>query len=132
MNWLEHLPGPLRAGWVKYFPLATNTALRGTPTGWYFQADGRSNWDASAVIDSDGRFKLAVPPGPGVLLVNAHAGSDEFWGMGTVKESEGAHLLAPYVKLTTRFENDGGPEGSAQSFPGFNRPIPVEMPSVVI
>ena len=33
----DTVPGPLLAGNVCYFPLSTNTALRGAPTGLYFE-----------------------------------------------------------------------------------------------
>ena len=69
-------PGPMVAGYVRYYPLATNAALRGTPTGLIFEGlpRGSQNYYLSAMIDGDGKFQLAVPPGPGVLLVQAAPG----------------------------------------------------------
>ena len=79
----DTVPGPLLAGNVFYFPLATNTALRGAPTGLYFEGfKTRTNYYRVVPIDGDGRFRIAVPPGPGVLLVQAATGLPMFAEMG--------------------------------------------------
>jgi protocatechuate 3,4-dioxygenase beta subunit len=119
----DTVPGPLVAGHVVYYPLITNTALRGTPTGLYFEGfrKGSQNYSTSAVIDGEGRFRMAVPPGPGVLLVRAYpGGSYEF---GAWKESDGVHRLFPYAPLTSRTTDDGAPQDAADSFSGFTGPI---------
>lgn len=117
--------GPLFAGNVFYFPLSTNTALRGAATGLYFEGfpTGTANYDVSHAIGGDGRFRIAVPPGPGVLLVQSSPGLPPMARFGIWKESEGLHRLFPYVALAARAKHDGAPEGDRQSFPGFNGPI---------
>jgi beta-lactamase regulating signal transducer with metallopeptidase domain len=120
----DTVPGPLVAGNVFYFPLATNTALRGAPTGLYFEGfKTRTNYYRVVVIDGDGRFRIAVPPGPGVLLVQAATGLPMFAELGVWKESEGYHRRFPYSTLTARNKSDGAPEGDTQSLPGFMGPI---------
>jgi hypothetical protein len=123
--------GTLQTGYVYYFPLPTNTALRGTPTGLYFegaQYPGRiqSTCLLSAEIGADGRFRMAVPPGPGVILVRSSPGvPSEFALTGSHKESEGLHQLFPYTELTARAKDDGAPKGGTQSLPGLTGPIPL-------
>ncbi len=122
----DSVPGPLIAGNVSYFPLANNAALRGAPTGLYFEGFGTgTNYYRSVSIDGDGRFRMAVPPGAGVLVVQASPGLPMFAEMMTWKESDGYHRLFPYLKLSARAKGDGGPGGAAESFPGFMGPIPV-------
>jgi hypothetical protein len=123
----DTVPGPLMAGSVFYFPLSSNTALRGSPTGLYFEGfpAGSQNYYLNAVIDGDGQFHMAVPPGPGVLLVQASPGLPMFAEAQVWKESDGFHRLFPYVKLKTRTKNDGAPEGDAENLPGFTGPIPL-------
>jgi hypothetical protein len=123
----DTVPGPLIAGNVFYFPLRTNTALFGAPTGLYFEGFGtNTNYYRVAVVGGDGRFSLAVPPGPGVLLVQAAAGLPMFAEARVWKESEGMHRLFPYVKLATRLKDDGAPAGDTRSLSGFTGPIPLE------
>ena len=119
-------PGPLQAGYVYYFPLATNAALRGTPTGLYYEALPRDkiNYSLSTKIDPEGRFRMAVPPGPGVILVESRPGTPgDSIGYRPRQESEGLHELFPYAVLASRTPGDGAPEGDGQSFPGFTGPI---------
>jgi beta-lactamase regulating signal transducer with metallopeptidase domain len=122
----DTVPGPLLAGNVFYFPLSTNTALRGAPTGLYFEGFRmRTNYYRVVPIDGDGRFRIAVPPGPGVLLIQAATGLPMFAETGTWNESEGFQRRFPYVTLATRTKSDGAPEGDLLSFPGFMGPIPI-------
>ena len=119
-------PGPLQTGYVYYYPLAANTALRGSPTGLYFAgfSSNKINYYAVAEIDPNGHFRLAVPPGPGVILVKSQPGlpnSGELFPIYT--ESTGIHQLFPYATLAGRAKDDGGPEGDAESFAGFTGPI---------
>ena len=95
-------PGPLQTGYVRYFPLASNAALRGSPTGLYFQGiqPGTANYYTSVPIDPDGGFRIAVPPGPGILLVRSSPGmpfNAEL--IARWKENQGFHRLFPYVAL---------------------------------
>jgi hypothetical protein len=122
----DAVPGPLLAGSVFYFPLATNTALRGAPTGLYFEGfKTRTNYYRVVPIDGDGRFRVAVPPGPGVLIVQAATGLPMFAEVGVWKESEGFHRRFPYSTLTARHKSDGAPDGDTQSLAGFMGPIPL-------
>ena len=124
--------GPVVAGYVIYFPLSTNTALRDTPMGQYFEGipPGSANYDLRATVGEDGRFRIAVPPGPGVLLVQSAPGVPGSFApggdiFGTWKESEGLHRRYPYLTLTTRAKDDGALEGDTQSFRGLTGPIPL-------
>jgi RNA polymerase sigma factor (sigma-70 family) len=59
------------AAWVEYRPLARNPNLKANPK----LAQARLwNHPPSTGTDRDGRFTLAVLPGPGVLLVSAEGG----------------------------------------------------------
>jgi beta-lactamase regulating signal transducer with metallopeptidase domain len=119
--------GPLLAGTVTYYPLSSNTALRGTPAGLYFAnfPSGAQNYFRSTTIDGDGRFQLSVPPGPGVLLLHSGPGMPMFAEHSVWKESDGFHRLFPYVPLARRAKEDGAPGGDAENFAGFNGPIPL-------
>jgi hypothetical protein len=120
-------PGPPQTGNVLYFPLATNTALRGTPTGLYFEGfpPNRMNYWVSVGIEPDGRFRMVVPPGPGVLLVQSIPGlpGGALYGAGEFPESDGVHRMFPYSTLATRARDDGAPEGDPRSLPGLTGPI---------
>ena len=123
----DTVPGPLLAGNVSWFPLASNTALRGSPTGLYFEGipAGSQNLFLSAAIDGDGRFHMAIPPGPGVLLVRASPGLPMMAQFQIWQESNGYHRLFPYAKLKTRTKDDGAPAGDAANLAGFINPIPL-------
>jgi len=128
VQWECHDPeGRVVAGRVEYFPLASNTALRATPTGLYFAGPplGQNRSD-STWIDGDGRFRMVVPPGPGVLLIRAAPGLPLFGLQSPVlRESEEIHRLFPYVPLTARATGDGAPGDDPKGFPGFNGVIPL-------
>ncbi len=119
--------GPLVAGYVTYFPLASNIALRGTPAGLYFEGipAGIQNYYRAAVIDGEGRFQISVPPGPGLLLIQSSPGMPMFGEAMTWNESLGYHRLFPYLKLTSRDKNDGAGGEDAKTFPGFVAPISI-------
>jgi hypothetical protein len=124
----DTVPGPLQTGNVTYFPLATNAALRGAPTGLYFEDlwAYQRNLSLSVSIAPDGRFRIAVPPGPGVLFVRSSPGMPMFGTGMTWKESDGRHRLFPYATLATRAKmDDGAPVGDTQSLPGFNGSLPL-------
>ncbi len=119
-------PDPIETGSVHYFPLGNNNALRAK--GSYFSGFGEYNWDSSAQIASDGSFRMAVPPGPGVILAMSApgfpAGAEAGMG-GTWKASLGLQRLVPYLTLTARSKNDGAPPGDIHGLSGFNGPINV-------
>jgi hypothetical protein len=66
---------------------------------------------------------MAVPPGPGVILIQSSPGFPEFPSIEPVKESEGLHKLFRYRALTARDKDDGGPGEDQTSLPGFSAPI---------
>ncbi|MEJ7639798.1 MAG: hypothetical protein WKF75_17960 [Singulisphaera sp.] len=108
-----------QAGFIYYLPISRNRALRGTPTGLYFEDPAAINVRSlRAQLGGDGRFRIAVPPGPGVLLVLAAPGLPLFAGNFDVwKESEGLHRLFPYATLTARTKNDGAPAANPGTSP---------------
>lgn len=119
--------GPLRAGYVYYFPLSTNSELRGAPAGLYFEGfpTGKSNHSTWVEIAPDGEFRIAVPPGPGVLLVKAMVGFPtwETALVGSWNEGDGLHRLMPYTRLTRRAAADDAGGDDLESFAGFAGPI---------
>src|SRR5262249_37335577 len=102
-NCHDTVPGPLVAGNIAYFPLSSNTALRGTPTGLYFEGipTGIQNYCRWATIDGDGRFRIVVPPGPGVLFVQSAPGMPMEAGWLDWKEADAPHPLFPSTRLAT-------------------------------
>jgi|GEM_PF-2593660 len=124
-----HAPwsGVMSAGMAYYYPLGTNTGLKGTPEGLYFEGGParETNYYSTAMIGADGRFQIAVPPGPGVVMVIAASGAPMFFEMGVWYEKEGFHRLFPYQHLSGREKNDGAPAGDLDSFPGLSAPIPL-------
>ena len=83
------------------------------------------------LVESDGIFRGVVPPGPGVLLLEAHPGMPFMWeGFSRPsKESEGYHKRFPYAPLTRREPADGAPHVAgepADTLPGTDGPIPLE------
>jgi hypothetical protein len=101
--------------------------LRGTPAGLYYEDlwPFKRNLSVSVAIEPDGKFRMVVPPGPGVLLVQSMPGlpGGIEYGFGKFKERDGIQRMFPYAPLESRSKDDGGPEGDATSFPGFNGPI---------
>jgi hypothetical protein len=126
------VPGALLAGWVEYYPLSANAALRGSATGMYFEGPPDGAQRASVTdIQGNGRYRLVIPPGPGVLLVKAQPGLPMF-GTATPlwNEKQGFHRLFPYAPLTGRpaDKDDGAPpspKDAPNALPGFGGPIPL-------
>ena len=122
-------PGPLLAGNIWYYPLATNSVIRGKEIGLYFEGlpQGVVNYQLNAVIEPDGRFQITVPPGPGVLLVQASPGippGAEFgFAVKAWPESSDVHRLFPYLRIGSRDPNDGAPGPDPQHLAGFVGPI---------
>ena len=102
-------PGALMAGVITYLPLATNLALKGTPTGDAFLGGLDGGHQPQALIGGDGRYRIVVPPGPGLLLVEARPGLPMFAAFSPWTEKEGYHRLFPYAKLDARRPGDGAP-----------------------
>jgi hypothetical protein len=122
--------GALQAGFVHYFPLASNATLRGTPEGLAFQLYA-THRTTTGTIGGDGTFRLVVPPGPGVLVVEASPGLGMFtmqrplWR--EVEDGRPLHRLFPYLRLKGRSPDDGAPRsGDAKTFDGLAGPIPLE------
>jgi hypothetical protein len=120
-------PGVVVAGWVHYYPLSTNAALRGTPTGKYYDGGPtrQQNYSTSVVVGGDGRYRIAVPPGPGVLVFQSGPGNPDNGLAGSHKESDGFHRLYPYVALEARTKHDADLNRKLEKLRGFTGPIPV-------
>ncbi len=127
-----HNQGVPRAGFVTYYPLASNAALRDSPTGLYLGDPEGPRVETSATIDGEGAFRILVPPGPGVLLVMAAPGMS----MGVnlmptptwpeVDTGRPILRLFPYAKLRARIPGDGAPPTADPSvLPGLAGPIPL-------
>ncbi len=118
------------AGYVHYRPLANNSTIRGTPTGAYFEGNsyGRPR-ETMAEVGGDGSFLITIPPGPGVLIVEAKPGLglwSGWFGMAWPEEDHGrpVHRLFPYPKLRERIPGDGAPSGpEPASLAGFSGSI---------
>ena len=119
--------GARLAGEVIYVPLESNLDLREKAEGAYFLGPPNQVADIygaarslHASISADGQFQIAVPSGPGVLLVRSQPGTP-FMSMlsNPWSENAGMHLQYPYRPLTSRVANDGVSGGDAGSLPGF-------------
>ena len=73
------VPGDLTAAWVYYLPLAANRTAFGGQVGAYYERIKRAEGGAEGlyvgIVGAEGAFRAVVPPGPGVLLVAAEAGT---------------------------------------------------------
>jgi hypothetical protein len=112
---------------VHYYPLSTNAGVRDTPAGLSFEAapNREANYWSTAVVAANGEYRICVPSGPGVLIVQSAPGMPDWMGLGLGhwKESEGFHRLFPYAVLSGRTRDDGAPGGDRTSLPGLNGPI---------
>ena len=89
--------GPLIAGYATYYPLAANEwveMLRGRLPDYPFFSNGRNHL-RTTVIDENGEFQMAVPQGPGVVLIDARPPLPMF--------SNGTHRV-PYRSIGDRAE----------------------------
>lgn len=113
-HWTCHAPWPgaIRTGFVHYVPLGSNDALRQTDLGKYFV--GR-NARLTTTIHPDGTFEMAVPPGPGILLLISSPGQPDFVTAGVWHKSQGFHRLFPYPHLK-----------APADLMGFTQPISLE------
>jgi hypothetical protein len=127
-----HGPGPVMGGHVWYRPLAGNAALTGNEAGDYFRHLMTFNPRGLYVglVESGGTFRGVVPPGPGVLLLEASPGMPFMWEFTLPwKESDGYHRRFPYAPLTRRNPADGAPRApgaAGDTLPGAFGPIALE------
>ncbi len=132
-------PGARYGGYVFYRPLASNAAIRNTPTGIAFEPlpDDGGPRETRVMIDGDGRFHLLVPPGPGALLLQARPGLLNLpdlppvdCGLRFWDEAQGLHRPFRYAFLTHRAPGDGGPlssGGDGAALPGLCGPIRLDV-----
>lgn len=114
-------PGPLLSGHAWYYPLQNNQWLRDLGQGLvsipfeYSQTNHRRR----VYIDKDGEFQMAVPPGPGIVLIDA-----------TPPRGEPRIISVPKVPYLTVGGKVTGTtlttEPGGLSFPGMQKPIPVD------
>ena len=111
-------PGPLVAGYASYYPLKNNQWMKEMGDGLAsipFESS-RSNHLRKVTIDGEGEFRVAVPPGSGIILIESRPPlNDQQFRM--VPE-------VPYLTLrgnVTGAERKAPPTGL--SFRGFARPI---------
>jgi hypothetical protein len=126
-----HGPGPMRGGRVWYRPLTGNASLTGNEAEEYFRrglTDRRGLF--VGLVGSDGIFRGVVPPGPGVLLLEALPGMPFMWTFSLPwKERDGYHRRFPYATLTHREPADGAPPAPGEArdtLPGAFGPIALE------
>ena len=111
-------PGPLISGYASYYPLKGNRWMNELGDGLPnipFESS-RSNHVRRVSIDGNGEFRMAVPPGPGVILINARP-PEPFQYRTSVSR-------VPY--LTLRGDILGTPSHlppKGLTFPGIDRPI---------
>jgi RNA polymerase sigma factor (sigma-70 family) len=126
-----HGPGPIMGGRIWYRPLVNNDAVTGSETGAYLQhgvVDQHGLY--LGIVEGDGTFRVVVPPGPGVLLLEAAPGMPFMWQFSMpTKEDSGLHRRFPYTDLRHRDPADGAPHvpgASENTLPGAYGPIALE------
>jgi hypothetical protein len=126
-----HGPGPIMAGHVWYRPIIGNASATNSETADYlrYALEGQRGLYVG-LVESDGAFRGVVPPGPGVLLLEAAPGMPFMWVFSLPsKESDGYHKRFPYAPLARREPNDGAPHAAgeaANTLPGTDGPISLE------
>ena len=126
-----HGPGSVMGGRVWYRPLTGNASVTGNEAADYFKhaLQGQQGLFVG-LVESDGIFRGVVPPGPGVLLLEAFPGMPFMWQFSLpTKESDGLHKRFPYAPLAHRELADGAPRvaGEAgEALPGTDGPIALE------
>ncbi len=123
-----HGPGPIMGGYVWYHPLAGNASVTGTEAEGYLRHGVNPQGLFVGLVEADGVFRGVVPPGRGVLLLEASPGMPFMWDASRRpwKESDGYHRRFPYAFLTRREPDDGAPRvpGEAEdTLPGALGPI---------
>jgi hypothetical protein len=123
-----HGAGPVTGGRVWYRPLAGNASVTGNEAEVYFRhalTDSRGLF--VGLVESDGGFRAMVPPGPGVLLLEAMPGMPFMWEFTLPwKERDGFHRRFPYAMLSQREPADGAahvPGDARDALPGLFGPI---------
>jgi hypothetical protein len=123
-----HGPGAIMGGRVWYRPLAGNSTLAGNEAEAFLRhglVDPLGLF--VGIVESDGVFRGVVPPGPGVLLLEAFPGMPFMWQMSMpTKEADGLYRRFPYAPLTRREQDDGAPHNpgeASDSLPGMFGPI---------
>jgi RNA polymerase sigma factor (sigma-70 family) len=122
-----HGPGPVMGGRIWYRPLAGNASVTGNEAEGYFRYGLDPRGLFVGLVEGDGVFRGVVPPGRGVLLLEASPGMPFMWQFSLPwKESDGYHRRFPYAPLTRREPDDGAPRlpGEAgDTLPGAIGPI---------
>ncbi len=114
-------PGPLYAGYAKYYPLKDNRWLNDLGQGLISIpfSYSQSNYLRWVHIDAKGEFQMAVPPGQGIVLIEAHPPRNT-WGGGSIPQ-------VPYLTnsgdITGTNPLLGDPKPSELNFPGMQKPI---------
>ena len=116
----DQQPGPLLSGYAKYYPLEGNRWLNdlGQGLGSVPFEYSQRNHERRVYIDDKGEFQMAVPPGKGVLLIDA-----------TPPRGEPRLFRFPKLPYLTLGGNVTGaalirsPIPNGLSFPGFQKPI---------
>lgn len=117
-------PGPLYAGYAKYYPLKENRWLKDLGEGLVsipFQSS-QENFLRRVHIDANGEFHMSVPRGRGIILIEAHPPRDTL-----MRYANGTVPKVPYLTLggdiTGTKSLMANPKPSQTSFPGMLKPI---------
>jgi hypothetical protein len=118
-------------GRIWYRPLVGNAAVTGNEIGGYLEhglVDQHGLY--LGFVEGEGSFRVVVPPGPGVLLLEAAPGMPFMWVFSMpTKEGDGLHRRFPYTNVRRRIPDDGAPRlpGAAENtLPGAHGPIALE------
>ena len=99
-------------GRVWYRPLAGNASVTGNEAADYFRhaLHGQRGLFVG-LVESDGVFRGVVPPGPGVLLLEASPGMPFMWEMSRCPRRRATAITSrfPYAPLARREPADGAP-----------------------
>jgi RNA polymerase sigma factor (sigma-70 family) len=126
-----HGPGPIMGGRLWYRPLAGNAAASGNEFEGYMRHGVTDQLGLFVgLVEDDGRFRAVVPPGPGVLLLEAAPGMPFMWQFSMpTKEGDELHRRFPYAPLRYREPADGAPRVAGapeNTLPGAYGPIPLD------
>ncbi len=115
----DQQPGPLLSGYARYYPLQGNTWINDLGEGLVsIPFEYSPKHERRVYIDDKGEFQMAVPPGQGVLLIEA---SPPQSNLGFSRVPKTPYLtLGGHVTGTTLM---GDPAPSELTFPGLQKPI---------